>query len=389
MMTPRMSPPAPPARADPPYPLSEGIRSRLIDNGNGLSMHVLEAGWAPAGQPALLLLHGFPELAYSWRTLMPLLAQAGYHVLAPDQRGFGRTRGVDTDYDAGLAPFYTQNLVRDAFGLLHALEIQTVAAVIGHDFGSPVAAWCALLRPDVFTRVALMSAPFAGPPAVTAGASRGGMQALERALAQLDPPRKHYQSYYTTRAADADMRDCPQGLHAFLRAYYHLKSADGAVDVPHELARHSTAAYALLPTYYVMPLHDTMAQTVARGAPSAAQVAACTWLTERSLEVYVREFAHTGFQGGLNWYRSSLDAGNIAQLQLFAGRRIEVPATFIGGRFDWGVYQAPGALETMATSACTRFRGPTLIDAAGHWVQQEQPAETARVLLDFIGAPPA
>jgi pimeloyl-ACP methyl ester carboxylesterase len=115
--------------------------------------------------------------------------------------------------------------------------------VIGHDFGSPVAAWCALLRPDVFRSVVLMSAPFAGPPAIPFGTADGPQAAaikpgrtIHDDLAALDPPRKHYHWYYSTRPADGDMRRCPQGLHAFLRAYYHHKSADWKANRPHKLA---------------------------------------------------------------------------------------------------------------------------------------------------------
>src|SRR5580704_5101028 len=153
----------------PPYgngTLPAGIRSRSLDNGNGLSVHVLEAGFETPGRPALLLLHGFPELAYSWRKVMPPLAAAGYHVIAPDQRGYGRTTGWDARYDGDLAPFRFSNLVRDALGLVSAFGYKHVDAVIGHDFGSPVAAWCALMRPDVFRAVAMMSAPFGGVPAL-------------------------------------------------------------------------------------------------------------------------------------------------------------------------------------------------------------------------------
>src|SRR6188474_629411 len=107
----------------PPYgngTLPAGIRSRMVDNNNGLMVHVLEAGYETPGRPCLLLLHGFPELAYSWRKVMPALAAAGYHVIAPDQRGYGRTTGWDADYDGDLASFRLPNLVRDVLGLVHA-----------------------------------------------------------------------------------------------------------------------------------------------------------------------------------------------------------------------------------------------------------------------------
>jgi pimeloyl-ACP methyl ester carboxylesterase len=240
-------------------PLPPDIRSRFVDNINGLRLHVLEAGFEAKGRPCLLLLHGFPELAYSWRKVMLPLAAQGYHVVAPDQRGYGRTTGWDGDYDGDLGSFRLLNLARDMLGLVAALGYRSVAAVIGHDFGSPVAAWCALLRPDVFRSVVLMSAPFAGAPAIPFGTADGPQAAAIKSertihddLAALDPPRKHYHWYYSTRPADGDMRHCPQGLHAFLRAYYHHKSADWKSNRPHKLTSWSASELAKLPTYYVM-----------------------------------------------------------------------------------------------------------------------------------------
>src|SRR6201985_1793814 len=150
------------AESLPPPPLPASIRSRYVDGINGLSMHVLEAGFETSGRPCLLLLHGFPELAFSWRKVMPALADAGYHVIAPDQRGYGRTTGWSADYNGDLTPFRFSNLVRDALGLVSAFGYASVDVVVGHDFGSGVAAWCALVRPDVFRSVAMMSPPFAG-----------------------------------------------------------------------------------------------------------------------------------------------------------------------------------------------------------------------------------
>src|ERR1700761_5782071 len=150
----------------PDIPLPPDIRSRYVDGINGLRMHVLEAGYETPDRPCVLLLHGFPELAFSWRKVMPALADAGYHVIAPDQRGYGRTTGWDGDYDGDLHSFRLLNLVRDALGLVSAFGYRHVDAVVGHDFGSSVAAWCARVRPYVFRAATLMSAPFAGPPAL-------------------------------------------------------------------------------------------------------------------------------------------------------------------------------------------------------------------------------
>ena len=357
-----------------PLELPAGIRARIISDINGLAMHVLEAG--EPDRPCVLLLHGFPELAYSWRKIMLPLAAAGFHVVAPDQRGYGRTTGWDASYDGDLRPFRLLNVARDALGLVVALGHRSVAAVIGHDFGSPVAAWCALVRPDLFRSVVMMSAPFSGPPALPAPASTD----IHAALAKLPRPRKHYQWYYSTRPANADMHDCPQGLHDFLRAYYHYKSADWPGNNPFPLQSWSAEELGKLPTYYIMDRDQTMAQTVAPYLPTAA----CQWLSDAELAVYTSEYARTGFQGGLNWYRCRTEGVDTAELQLFAGRTIDVPSLFIAGRSDWGLYQAPGAIERMQRAACTHMRGCHLIDGAGHWVQQEQPERVADLLLDFL-----
>ncbi len=365
--------------------LPAGLRARIIPGCNGLAVHVLEAG--EAGRPAVLLLHGFPELAFSWRKVMPALAAAGYHVIAPDLRGYGRTTGWSAAYDAPLAPFLLTNIVRDQLALLDALGIQSVRAVVGHDYGSPVAAWCALIRPDVFRRVALMSSPFAGPPIrnpAKGGPAKGEPAKavdVHAALAALDPPRKHYQWYYAERRAAADMDQPPQGLHAFLRAYYHHKSADWPGNTPFPLAGWTAEELAKLPDYYVMPLGATMPQAVAPFAPAGQ----APWLTDAELAVYVGEYGRTGFAGGLQSYRCATGGANAAELALFSGCHITVPATFIAGASDWGIHQFPGALARMQAESCTDFRGLHLIPGAGHWVQQEQPAQVAALLRDFIG----
>jgi pimeloyl-ACP methyl ester carboxylesterase len=369
--------------------LPEGVRSNFVENGNGLRMHVLEAGRGRANRPAILLLHGFPELAFSWRKVMLPLAAAGYHVIAPDQRGYGRTTGWDDRYDGDVASFGYLNLVRDATGLLTALGIESVAAVVGHDFGSPVAGWCALTQPDRYRSVVLMSAPFAGAPVPRTAigtptpASRNDVHA---ALAALPRPRKHYMWHYATRAANASMLRAPQGLHDFLRAYYHVKSADWPDNAPVALTGWTAEELAKLPTYYVMDLDCDMPATVAPAMPTRAMIGACGWLSDPELAVYVAEYARTGFQGGLNWYRCAIDPAINAALGDYAGRTIDVPACFIGGRQDWGIEQTPGALRRMATHACTRYRGTHLIDRAGHWVQQEQPERTVELLIDYLSA---
>ena len=169
----------------PPYgngTIPAGIRSRaIVANVNGLNVHMLEAGFERPGRPAVLLLHGFPELAYSWRKVMLPLAAAGYHVIAPDQRGYGRTTGWDDSYDADPDPFRILNMVRDAIGLVYALGHRYVAMVAGHDAGAPVASWAALIRPDIFRTITILSSPFEGPPALPFDTANGAA-----------PPRPSY-----------------------------------------------------------------------------------------------------------------------------------------------------------------------------------------------------
>jgi len=355
-------------------PLPKDLRQRTLAGINGLRMHIIEAGFESPDRPALLLLHGFPELAYSWRKVMPALAAAGYHVIAPDQRGYGRTTGWDSAYDADITPFRLTNLVRDQVTLLAALGLTSVAGVIGHDFGASVAAWCAIIRPDLFRTVTLMSAPFSGAPSLPASPADDPIHA---ALAALPRPRKHYQWYYSTREANADLHHPPQGLHDFLRAYYHHKSADWSGNTPYELAAWSAPELAKLPTYYIMDLDRRMSQSVEMPATPSP------WLSDPELGVYVSEYARTGFQGGLNWYRCRTEGHN-GDLELFAGRTIDIPACFISGASDWGIFQVPGALARMQNTACTDMRACHLLEGAGHWVQQEQPSKVTDALLEFL-----
>lgn len=365
--------------------LPAGVRARFVDGVNGLRMHVLEAGYDRPGRPLVLLLHGFPELAYSWRKTMVPLADAGFHVVAPDQRGYGRTTGWSADYDQDLRPYSMQSLVADALCLVHALGQRKVALVAGHDFGSPVAAWCALIRPDVFRAVTMMSAPFPGPPPMPNANTlpAGAFVKVATALSGLNPPRKHYILYNAGRATNDDMMNCPEGLHAFLRAYFHSKSGDWSGNNPVPLQALSVEQFATMPNYYIMNLKETMPDSVAHYNPSAREIAECRWLTDAELDVYEAEFRRTGFQGGLNWYRATIDPALNAEMILFSGRTIDVPSMFVAGKADWGTYQNPGALERLKDEICSDFRGSHLIDGAGHWVMQEKPDETNRLLLEF------
>jgi pimeloyl-ACP methyl ester carboxylesterase len=180
------------------------------------------------------------------------------------------------------------------------------------------------------------------------------------------------------------MHRASQGVHDFLRAYYHHKSADWKDNKPHPLKGWTASELAKLPTYYVMDLARNMAETVAEEMPSADTIAGNIWLPDRELSFYSAEYARTGFQGGLQWYRCGTSGAFTSELETFSGRTIDAPSCFISGMQDWGTYQRPGVFEAMQKSACTKMLGCHLVDGAGHWVQQEQPAEVSRLLLQFL-----
>lgn len=374
--------------------LGSGIHSRLIDNVNGLTVHILEAGYETPGRQLVYLMHGMPELAYSWRKIMPALAAAGYHVVAPDQRGYGRTIGWDPSYDADGNQFRILNMTRDALGLVYALGYRQVAMVVGHDAGAPVASWSALIRPDVFRSITIMSSPFEGPPATPFNTANGAPMPkppmtddqLDAELAKLNPPRKYYQNHQRTRGANDDMLHAPQGLHNFFRGYYFYKSADYKGNNPHPLKARTAQEMEQIPHYYVMLKDKTMAATAAEQMPSAEYIANCKWLTEAEVEVYATEYGRTGFTGALQGYRvrRGTDPVSLAEMRTFSGRSIDVPSQFIAGKSDWGVYQTPGAEERMRTTACSKMVGFHLLDGAGHWVQQEQPEKVSELLVEFV-----
>lgn len=365
-----------------PLPLPDGVKSAVVEAVNGLDMHYLEAG--DASRPLVLLLHGFPELAFSWRNLMVPLAELGFHVVAPDQRGYGRTTGWSDAYDQDLFTSRMPNLVRDAMGLMFRLGHEHAAQVIGHDFGASVAGWAGLLRPDIFRQVTVMSAPFASPTALPVGATDPPNDDIAAALLALPRPRKHYQHYYSTRIANQDMMTSPGGLHAFMRAYFHMKSADWAGNAPHILDGWNATAIAKMPTYYVMDAAHSMPEAVADAMPNDRQISGTTWMTESSLATYTTEYMRTGFQGGLNWYRCRFEDAYNRELQIYAGKPMAAPLAFIAGTQDWGVRQTPGALEAMENRGSEDYRGTHLISGAGHWVQQEQTEAVLLLLKDLL-----
>ncbi|EDO01057.1 hypothetical protein SS1G_03531 [Sclerotinia sclerotiorum 1980 UF-70] len=342
-----MSPPLP------PLPLPDEITSTYIPTLN-LTYHILRAG--NPSHPLLLLLHGFPELAFSWRKLMPLLASSGYHVVAPDQRGCGRTTGWDT------------------------------RAFSSVDLNSTT-----LVRLEY--RVVIMSHPFKGTPILPTNTSTTNptpaspTQDIHEALAHLPSPRKHYKWYYSTPTAATEMDNPKSELLPFLRGYFYLKSGHWTTNTPHPLTSWTASELQYLPPYYIMPLHSSMREVILQSmqneSSSLVQQSMNKWLTNEELSVYVDEYSRTGFQGMLNWYRVITDPYWMKDTELFAGRKIDVPLLFISGEKDWGMFQEPGVLEKME-DVCLKFRGVKVLEGAGHWVQQERAEEVAGIMERFL-----
>ena len=352
-----------------------------------LNVHYLHAGHPE--NPCIVLLHGFPELAYSWRKNMIPLSEAGYYVIAPDLRGFGRTTGWDSRYQADLYPFSAFGMAGDMIRLVTALGKESVSLIAGHDSGAQIAAVCALLRPDIFLSAMAMSTPFTGTPKRVPGKC-AVVKPLEQdetilALSKLERPRKHYTIYYSSETANADLMNAPQGLADWFRGYFYAKSADWEGNRPERLSAFCASELEKIPTYYIMNRDETMAET-AQFYLEAFQGRAfpCNWLDENDIKVYAEEYGRTGFQGGLNGYRCTTSGMNARELTLLAGRQLEVPFAYLAGEKDWGIWQFPGAVETMEKEASREYGGTRIIPDAGHWVQQEQPEAVNRAILDFL-----
>jgi pimeloyl-ACP methyl ester carboxylesterase len=308
---------------------------------NGISMNYLEAGEGPL----VLLLHGFPELSFSWRHQISALADAGYRVVAPDQRGYGRT-----DRPENPAEYTLCHLAGDVVGLVQALGEQR-AAVIGHDWGAPVAWTSALLRPDIFGAVGLLSVPYpahfwSGPPPTTT------MKAL-LAVGQM-----FYQLYFQ-EPGKADEEFAKDPRHSFLRMF------TGVAGGLQEKWR-----YLFSPEEEFL---DTLPRT--NGLPH--------WLSEDELDFFTESFQRTGFTGGLNWYRN-MDRDR-ELLGFLAGAKIRQPSVFLAGVEDPVVEMYLRDFESLEQTM-PGLTAKTLIAGAGHWVQQEKPEELNRHLLQFLSS---
>ena len=381
----------------PPYgnnTLPAAVKSRLVRNVNGLTVNMLEAG--EQGRPLVVLLHGFPNLGYSWRKVMPAIADAGYYVVAPDCRGFGRTVGWDRSWNADPTPFLTLNMVRDQIALVYALGYRRAELIVGHDQGQLIATYAAIVRPDMFLRLTTVASAAGAPPSFPfGGAERKPAYTaadLDAEFAKLDPPRRDYQDYWASTQADDDMKHMPLSMSDFFRAFYYMKGAEfpGNQNLtplrPMPTAKEAAAENARMPEYYVMRRDRGMPATMVAYMPSKEYIANCAWFTQAECDVYGQEYDASGWTGALHNYRHrrTAFAANIAEQLTFSGRTIDVPAQFIAGKQDWGANRIAGGAEAAGASGYTRFRGVQLVDHAGHWPQEEQPAVVSQQLIGFL-----
>jgi pimeloyl-ACP methyl ester carboxylesterase len=318
---------------------SQPITERTIET-NGVQLHTLEAG--EPGAPLVVLAHGFPELAYSWRHQIPALAAAGYHVLAPDQRGYGRTTSP-----AEIADYNIADLSGDLIGLLDDVGAEK-AVFVGHDWGAPVVWSSAQLHPDRVAAVVGMSVPpvpRSQVPPTTAFRAIFGDNFFYMLYFQEPGP------------ADAELSADPR------RTITRLLGGLTRSDDP-------AAALRLIepgPAGFIERLPET------DGLPA--------WITPEEVDHYVDEFTRTGFTGGLNWYRN-LDR-NWELLAEPPATTIDVPTMFIGGTADPVLaFMRPDRAPELVTG---RYR-EVLIDGAGHWLQQEKPDQVNELLLDFLSS---
>ncbi|MFB7292291.1 alpha/beta fold hydrolase [Actinacidiphila glaucinigra] len=326
-----MHQPAP--SADPRHRTIEGPAGRL---------HLVEQGTGPL----VLLVHGFPESWYSWRHQLPALAAAGYRAVALDVRGYGRS-----SKPAATDAYRMLDLVEDNVALVRALG-QERATVVGHDWGSNIAAASALLHPEVFHAVGLLSVPYAPP---------GGPRPTD-AFARMGGDQEFYVSYFQEPGrAEAEMEPDVRG---WLAGFYAALSADTMPDQgepdPHFVARTGGRLRDRFPV----------------GKLPA-------WLSEDDLDVYAGEFERTGMAGALNRYRNmDRDWEDLAQ---YAGAPIKQPSLFIGGALDASTTWMADAIDAYPATL-PGLTASHILDGCGHWIQQERPEEVNRLLTGWLAS---
>jgi pimeloyl-ACP methyl ester carboxylesterase len=313
------------------------VRHRFVQT-NGIRMHIAEQGEGPL----VLLCHGFPESWYSWRHQLKALADAGYHAVAPDQRGYGQT-----DRPEPIEQYTQFHLVGDLVGLLDALGEER-AVIVGHDWGALVAWSAALMRPDRFPAVISLSVPFAG---------RAPVRPTD-AFRALAGDNFFYILYFQEPGvAEAELE---RDVRATMRRILYSASGDPPRDRAWRPALPKTAGFL-------------DATTDPETLPP--------WLTEADIDFYTAEFRRTGFRGGLNWYRN-FDR-NWELSAPYAGAKVTVPALFIAGERDAVISFARPVLDGMP-AAVPNLKKTVILPGCGHWTQQERPAEVNAEILAFL-----
>lgn len=309
---------------------------RRIIPTNGITLEVTEAG---QGFPVVLC-HGFPELAYSWRHQVPALAGAGYRVIAPNQRGYGQSSRPEA-----MEAYDLDALAKDILGLLDALAIEK-AVIVGHDWGSPVVSHVALTYPDRVQGVAWLSVPHS---------ARGSRVPLEAMREMAGPEHIFYIDYFQAPGvADAELME---DVRASLLGFLWSISGDAP---PEERFR---------------PIRRGARFVDSFSAPAKLP----PWLSEEDLQVYVDAFSKSGFTGGLNWYRNV--NRNWERSAHLAGAVVRQPALFVTGSRDPA--RNPAAIERLRETV-PDLRGLHVLDGCGHWTQQERPEEVNTILLAFL-----
>ena len=308
---------------------------------NGIRMHIAEQG----SGPLVILCHGFPESWYSWRHQIPALAEAGYHVVAPDMRGYGKT-----DRPASIEEYGIQKLVGDIVGLVRVLG-EEKAIIVGHDWGAAVAAQAAVMRPDLFSAAILLSVPY--------GSRRSGGSPPMESAGRMPGPKVFYQVYFQTPGvAEAELeKDVRRSVLAML--FY----ASG--DAPAE-ARFTG-------------FFDPQAGLIG-SLPMPAKLP--EWLTEGDLDFYAGQFRESGFRGPLNWYRNIDQNWRLGGFLLDA--KLRQRALFIAGEKDLVITGfGRGSFDRLEESV-PNLSKKVLIPGRGHWIQQESPKEVNRLILEFL-----
>jgi pimeloyl-ACP methyl ester carboxylesterase len=319
-------------------------KHRFIET-NGIRMHLADCGVGPL----VLLCHGFPESWYSWRHQLQALAEAGFHAVAPDMRGYGQT-----GHPEAIDQYTLFHLVGDLVGLLDALGADK-AVIAGHDWGAFVAWHAALLRPDRFHAVIGLSVPFwprlAVPPTSM-------MHQTDNAV--------FYQLYFQAPGvAEAELE---RDVRRSIRSTLYSASGDASRQ---DSAGSSGSEVGMVPRQggFLSRLKDP---------PSLPP-----WLAEADVDFYVKEFSRTGFRGGLNWYRN-IDH-NWELLAPFAGARVSVPGLYIAGDRDLVVaFRHMDQLIANLGSFVPHLRGTIMLPGCGHWTQQERPIEVNTAMIDFL-----